>query len=65
MTRVEIGGVSLTLAQLAHIEEGHVIPLDQPVDAPVEVFVGDKLIARGQLIAMDERYAVQLTEVVA
>jgi flagellar motor switch protein FliN/FliY len=62
--RIEVGSVALSLAQLAQIHDGHVIPLDQAADAPVELFVGDRLIARGQVVLIREHYCVQLTELV-
>ncbi len=62
--RVEVGSVSLSLAQLAQIQDGHVIPLDQAADAPVELFIGNRLIARGQVVLIREHYCVQLTELV-
>jgi flagellar motor switch protein FliN/FliY len=62
--RVEVGRVSLSLRQLTQIQDGHVIPLDQAADAPVALFVGDRLVARGQIVLVRDQYCVQLTEII-
>ncbi len=61
--RIEIGGVSLMPAELAAIDEGHVIPLDETIDEAVQVYAGDRLVARGQVVLIDDRYCVQIDEV--
>ena len=51
------------------LEENAVLPLDRKVDDPVELFVGDRLIARGELQELEGgeagQLAVRLTEVTA
>lgn len=61
--RIEIGSVWLSPAQLAGIDDGHVITLDETIDESVEVYAGDRLVARGQVVLIDDRYCVQLDEV--
>ena len=60
---IELGRVSLAPADLAQISEGDIVPLDQPADAPVDLYIDDRLMARGQLVTVDDHYCVQITEI--
>lgn len=66
--RIAVGTARPTVAQLMDFEQDTVVELDRTVNDPVELFVGDKLIARGELEELDGdgagRLAVRLTEVV-
>lgn len=65
--RVSVGHARPPLHQLLAIAPDAVFPLDRGVDDPVELYVGDRLIARGQLEELDGgrdgQLAVRLTEV--
>lgn len=64
---VSVGRARPRLSDLLKMTRDAVIELDTQVDDPVELYVGDRLIARGQLQEMDEggggQLAVRLTEV--
>lgn len=65
---ISIGMARPPIKDLLSLEQDSVLPLDSVLDDPVELFVGDKLIARGQLEEMDEgsgRLGVRVTEVTA
>ena len=55
------------MRELLRLKRDAVLPLDRKVDDPVELYVGDRLIARGELTEMDGdqagQLAVRLTEV--
>ena len=65
---VSVGRARPRVSDLLKLGEDSVLQLDRRVDDPVELYVGDKLIARGELqeIEGDEggRLAVRLTEVI-
>ncbi|MEM8824133.1 MAG: FliM/FliN family flagellar motor switch protein [Pseudomonadota bacterium] len=65
---VSVGRAHPTVAELLSLERDAVLPLDRGVGDPVELFAGDRLIARGELQEVDGdptgRLAVRLTEVV-
>lgn len=65
---ISVGKARPLIRDLLSIEENSVLPLDTRVDDPVELFVGDRLIARGELEEMDGEHegqlAVRLTEVI-
>ncbi|MDA8061862.1 MAG: FliM/FliN family flagellar motor switch protein [Actinomycetota bacterium] len=62
---VEIGRTSMRLADVYGIAVGQVIELDRAVGAPVDILANDKvLIARGEVVEVDDEYGVRVTEVV-
>jgi flagellar motor switch protein FliN len=61
----ELGRRSLRLGELLRLGPGAVIELDRRADAPIDLFVNGRLIARGEIVAVDERFGVRITEVVA
>ncbi|WP_199178524.1 FliM/FliN family flagellar motor switch protein [Acidimangrovimonas sediminis] len=64
---ISVGKTRPLVRDLLRLEADSVLPLDRRVDDPVELYVGDRLIARGELQEMDGeqagQLAVRLTEV--
>lgn len=64
---ISVGRARPQIRELLKLERDAVLTLDRRVDDPVELWVGDRLIARGELEEMDGenagRLAVRLTEV--
>lgn len=64
---VTVGRARPSVRDLLDLRENAVLPLDRKIDDPVELYVGDRLIARGVLQEVDGgepgRLAVRLTEV--
>lgn len=64
---ISVGKARPLIGDLLNMNENSVLPLDKRVDDPVELYVGDKLIARGELQEMEGgpegQLAVRLTEV--
>lgn len=50
---ISVGIARPLIKELLSLEEDAVLPLDRALDDPVELFVGDKLIGRGQLEEID------------
>ena len=65
--RVSVGHARPAVRDLLRLSRDSVLPLDRRVEDPVELFVGDRLIARGFLEEQDSdgvaRLAVRVTEV--
>jgi flagellar motor switch protein FliN/FliY len=61
----ELGRRTMRLGELLKLGPGSVLDLDRRADAPVDLLVNGRLIARGEIVAVDERYGVRITEVVA
>lgn len=65
---ISVGKARPQVRELLRLKRDAILPLDRKVDDPVELYVGDKLIARGELTELDGDQAgqlgVRLTEVV-
>jgi flagellar motor switch protein FliN/FliY len=61
---IELGGCRLPMREVLQLNIGSVVQLDKPADAPVELNVNGKLIARGEVVVIEDRYGVKITEVV-
>ncbi|MCE5975051.1 FliM/FliN family flagellar motor switch protein [Sinirhodobacter sp. WL0062] len=62
---ISVGRARPLIRDLLRMKRETVLPLDRRVEDPVELFVGDKLIARGELTeAEGGQLAVRLTEVI-
>jgi flagellar motor switch protein FliN/FliY len=65
--QVVLGSTSLPVAKLLKLGRGAVITLDQHVGDPVDLVVSGRVVARGEVVVIDEensRYGVSLTQVV-
>ncbi len=63
---ISVGKARLSLSDLVKLESDSVLQLDSKIADPVDVYVGDRLIARGELEELDEdngNLGVRLTEV--
>ncbi len=59
---VQLGGCRLPMGRVLQLAPGSVVALDQPVSQPVELLVNGKLVARGEVVVMDDRFGVKITE---
>ena len=65
--KVVLGSATMPVANLAKLGRGAVIPLDRRVGDPVDVVVNGRVVARGEVVVVDEttsRFGISLTEVV-
>ena len=60
---VSLGGTEITLDKLFSLAQGEVLALDRDVDAPVDIRLNDKVIARGALVAVGDKFGVRVTEI--
>ena len=60
---VELGRRKMLLRELAAMEVDDVVELDQPTDRPLDLVVGGKVLARGELVMIGERVALRVVEV--
>lgn len=59
---VRVGTAELTVGELLGIKEHQVIRLDRTPEQPVDVLLEGHVVARGTLVAVDENFAVRITE---
>ncbi|UZN22975.1 flagellar motor switch protein FliN [bacterium 3DAC] len=61
---VEIGRTKMTLRELLSLGEGSIIQLDKLAGEPMNVLVNGKVIARGEVVVIDESFGVRILEIV-
>lgn len=59
---VELGRVRLKVRDLLRLTEGSVVELDRAAGAPVDVLVNGSLVARGDVVIVDDELGVRITE---
>lgn len=62
---VVIGRRNMKIGEVLRLGPGSILELDKTNGEPLDVFVNDRLIARGEAVVVGERYGVRITEVVS
>jgi flagellar motor switch protein FliN/FliY len=61
--RVRIGSKKMLLKDILSMDIGSVVELNQLANDPLDVLVGDKVIARGEVVIVDGNFGIQITEI--
>jgi flagellar motor switch protein FliN/FliY len=59
-----LGRASLSVAQLLQLGQGSVLELDRKVGEAIDIYVNNRLVARGEVVIVDERLGVTMTEII-
>lgn len=62
---VEIGRTRMLVNELLQLGQGSVIELEKLAGEPVEILVNQKLIARGEVVVINEKFGVRLTDIIS
>lgn len=62
---LRVGSTDISIRDLVGLVEGSVIALDQEATEPMDVLVNGMLIAHGEIVVVDEKFGVRLTDVVS
>ena len=61
---VELGRSKMLINDLLQLGQGSIVELTKLVGEPLEVLVNDKLVARGEVVVVNEKFGVRLTDIV-
>lgn len=61
---VELGRTRITIKQLLELAQGSVIELDGLAGEPMDILINDYLIAQGEVVVVDDRYGIRITEII-
>ena len=61
---VEVGRTSLKIRDLMRLTQGSVVELDRIAGEPLDLLVNETLVAQGEIVLVNERYGVRLTQVI-
>ena len=59
-----LGKASMSVAQLLKLNQGSVLELDRKVGEAIDIYVNNRLVARGEVVIVDERLGVTMTEII-
>lgn len=60
---VELGRTSKTIKEILEISPGTIVELDKMAGEPVDILVNGKLVAKGEVVVIDENFGVRITEI--
>ena len=61
----ELGSCQMTMHELLDLELGSVVQLDKPANANVDVYVNQKLVARGEVVVAEDNFGIRIKEIFA
>lgn len=61
---VAIGRTEMPVRQLLQLGPGSVLKLNKPIDAPADLFLKDSLFAQGDVVVVDERFAIRIKQII-
>ncbi|GAC1302825.1 MAG: hypothetical protein NVSMB19_12390 [Vulcanimicrobiaceae bacterium] len=61
----ELGRCAMRVSDVLKLGKGSIVALDRLAGSPIDVLVNNRLVARGEVVAVDDRFGVRLTEIVA
>lgn len=62
---VYVGSTKMAIRELLQLAQGSVIELDKLAGEPMDVMVNNKLVARGEVVVVNEKFGIRLTDVVS
>jgi flagellar motor switch protein FliN len=63
--RIELGRTHMPLEDVLRLRRGAVVPLDKLAGDPVDIYVNGRLIARGEVLVMNDNFCVRVAELIA
>ncbi|MGA2231135.1 MAG: flagellar motor switch protein FliN [Tepidisphaeraceae bacterium] len=63
--KIELGRNRMSVEEVLKLAEGSVVELDKLAGDPVDVFVNDRLVARGEVLVLNDNFCVRVNEIVA
>jgi flagellar motor switch protein FliN/FliY len=63
--KIELGRARMLVEEVLKLGEGSVVELDKLAGDPVDIFVNDRLVARGEVLVLNDNFCVRINEIVA
>ncbi len=61
---VIVGSTVMTLGELLYLDVGSIVELEQHVEAPVEIRVNGKLVAKGEIVIVEDKFGVRIIDII-
>jgi len=62
--RVELGRTEMLIAEVQKLSPGQVVELDKLAGEPLDILINDKLLARGEVVVVDDKFGIRITSIV-
>jgi flagellar motor switch protein FliN/FliY len=62
---VELGRTQMPIKHVLELQKGSVVELDRVAGEPVDVYVNEHLMARGEVVVVDDKFGIRITELIA
>lgn len=62
---VELGKTTMIINDMLQLSQGSVVELNKTAGEPVEIYVNEKLLGKGEVIVVNERFGVRVTEIIS
>jgi flagellar motor switch protein FliN/FliY len=62
---VELGRARMMISDLIQLGQGSVIELNKLAGEPVEIFINQKLIARGEVVVVNDKFGIKMTDILS
>ena len=63
--RIELGRTRMLVQDVLRLDQGSVVELDKLAGDPVDVYVNERLVARGEVLVLNDNFCVRVNEIVS
>ena len=63
--RIELGRTELLIEEVLRLKQGAVVPLDKLAGDPVDILVNGRIIARGEVLVLNDNFCVRVAEILS
>ncbi|XRX43162.1 MAG: flagellar motor switch protein FliN [Buchnera aphidicola (Tetraneura sorini)] len=62
---VELGNTKISIKDFLKLSTGSILPLDKKVEKPLNIYVNDYLIAKGEIVIIESKYGIRITKILS
>ncbi|MBI4688387.1 MAG: flagellar motor switch protein FliN [Nitrospirae bacterium] len=62
---VELGRTKMLIKELLQLSQGSVVELDKLAGEPMDILVNSRLVARGEVVVVNEKFGIRLTDIIS
>jgi flagellar motor switch protein FliN len=63
--KAELGRSKMLVNDLLQLGQGSILELDKKVGEQIDIYVSEKLLARGEVVVVDEKFGIRLTDIIS
>jgi flagellar motor switch protein FliN/FliY len=63
--QVEVGRTQVRIEELLELDQGSIVELQSAIGQPLDIRVNEKLVARGEIVVINDKFAVRITDIIS